>query len=136
MKERLLFPEWPEGGVDRPTVCEEKSLARQSEQQESDINFIMKRFEKTGVLPPDTREAVFTDVSSIGSYREVLEVIQRAQEGFMALPPSVREKFGNDPVQLMDFAADPAHLPELEELGIVEKTAKPVEPAPAEPAKA
>ena len=47
----VAVSDWPQGGVDRPTVCEEKSLTRQSEAESCDINQIMKRYEKTGVLP-------------------------------------------------------------------------------------
>lgn len=117
--ERLLYPDWPQGGIDRPTVCKEKSLCRQSDFEGSDINAIMKRFEKTGVLPLDTREALFTDVSAIGSYRDALEVMQRAQEGFLALPPGIRERFGNDPVAFLDFTSDPRNMAELTAMGVL-----------------
>lgn len=130
MGDRLLFPEWPQGGVDRPTVCKEKSMTRQSEAESCDINQIMKRFEKTGVLPVDTREAVFTDVSEIGSFREALDVVARATEGFMALPAHVRAEFGNDPVAFVDYCSDPANRGHLEELGLVEKAEAAPEVAP------
>lgn len=133
MAERLLYPDWPYGGVDRPTVCGEKSMTRQSEAESCDINQIMKRFEKTGVLPMDTREAVFTDVSEIGSFREALDVVARATAGFMELPAKVRERFGNDPVYFVDFCQDPANRGELEELGLVETAEAAPEVAPEAP---
>lgn len=117
--ERALLPGWTVGGLDRPTECKEKSLTRQSDFEASDINFIMKRFEKTGVLPMDTREALFTDVTGIGSYRDALEVMQVAEQGFLALDPGVREKFGNDPVAFLDFCSRPENLAELEAMGIL-----------------
>lgn len=119
-QERLLFPDWPDGGIDRPTVCKEKTLTRQSEADACDINFIMKRYEKTGILPVSAKEAAFTDVSEVGSFREALDVIQRAEEGFMQLPAKVRERFGNDAVAFVDFCSDPANLAELQDLGVVE----------------
>lgn len=119
MSERLLFPDWPFGGIDRPTVGFEKSLTRQSELESSDINAVMKRYEKTGVLPLDTREAIFTDVSAVGSYRDAVEVMVKAQEGFLALSPGIREKFGNDPVAFLDFASRPENAGELEKLGVL-----------------
>lgn len=130
MGERLLYPDWPYGGIDRPTVCQEKSMTRQSEAEACDINSIMKRYEKTGVLPVDTREAVFTDVSEVGSFREALDVVARATEGFMQLPAAVRARFGNDPVAFVDFCGDQANRGELEELGLVEKAEKAPEVAP------
>lgn len=119
MGDRYLFPDYKDGAIDRPTVCQEKSLTRQSDLEGSDINAIMKRFEKTGVLPLDTREALFTDVSGIGSYRDALEVIQRAQEGFLALSPAIRERFGNDPVAFLDFTSDPKNMAELTAMGVL-----------------
>lgn len=119
MADRLLLAGWPYGGVDRPTVCAEKSMTRQSDAESADINVIMRRFEKTGVLPLETREAVFTDVSSIGSYRDAFEIMQKAQEGFEALSPAIREKFLNDPVAFLDFASRPENLAELVKLGVL-----------------
>lgn len=136
MGKRLLFPDWPYGGIDDPTVCKEKSLARQSDFESSDINAIMRRYEKTGVLPLDTREAVFTDVSGIGSYRDALEVMQKASEGFLALSPAIREKFLNDPVVFLDFASKPENRAELEKLGVLAAPEASPDVAPAEePAK-
>jgi phage internal scaffolding protein len=131
---RYLYPEWRQGGVDDPTVCSEKSLTRQSDALGADINDIMGRWEKTGVVPFSGREPVFADVSSVGSFREAQEVMVRAQEGFMALPAAVRARFGNDPVAFLDFCGDAANRPELEELGLVEKTAPAVVP-PAKPSE-
>lgn len=119
MKERQVYPGCDTGGVDRPTVCEEKSLTRQSEMQSADINAIMERYEKTGVLPMDVREAVFTDVSEIGSFRDALEIMRAAERGFMELSPAMREKFGNDPVAFLDFASRPENRAELEKLGVL-----------------
>lgn len=120
MTERYVLAGWSQGGVDSPTVCREKSMTRQSDAEGADINQIMRRYEKTGVLPLDTREAVFTDVSAIGSYRDALEVMQKAQEGFLALAPAIREQFFNDPVAFLDFASRPENRAELEKLGVLE----------------
>lgn len=120
MSGRLMYPSDPDGPVDNPTICREKSMTRQSEAEECDINRIMARYEKTGVLPLETREAVFMDVSELGTYQDVLANIQKAEAGFLQLPPKVRERFGNDVASFLDFCqvANPA---ELEELGLVEK---------------
>lgn len=131
MDGRLMFPLDPDGPVDRPTICLEKSMTRQSEAESCDINVIMRRYEKTGLLPVSTREAVFTDVSEVGSFREALEVIQRATEGFLELPVAVRARFQNDPVAFVDFCGDPENRAELEELGLVEKAAEAVPASPA-----
>lgn len=137
MEQRLLFPEDPKGPVDNPTVCREPTMTRQSEVAAADVNEIMKRYEKTGVFPVDGREAAFTDVSTVGSYRDALEVVQRATEGFMALPAAVRERFGNDAVTFVDMVSGGVLAPEeLLELGLVEKAAEPPVVAPEAPGAA
>lgn len=135
--DRLLLEGCVTGGVDRPTVCKEKTLTRASDLEGSDINVIMKRYEKTGVLPLDTREALFQDVSGIGSYQDAMNVVMKAQEGFYALSPAIRERFGNDPVAFLDFTSRPENMAELEAMGVLETPEAEVAPkAPEEPPKA
>lgn len=139
--QREMFPGYKDGAIDRPTVCSEKSLTRQSDAESADINVIMRRAEKTGVLPLYTREALFTDVTAIGSFREALETMRVAQEGFLALSPEIREKFGNDPVAFLDFTSNPANLAEIQAMGLLaspegESVVAAVQAAAAEPPKA
>lgn len=115
------------------TICPEKTKTRQSEAAEADINVIMKRYEKTGLLPQSAVEAMYQDVSEVGDYRSALEVVRIGQEAFMQLPAQLRARFDNDPAAFVDFVSDPRNRPQLEEMGLVEKApAGPVaSPAPA-----
>lgn len=127
---RYLYQGYTDGAVDVPTICPEKSLTRQSEAEGADINVIMKRYEKTGVLPLPLREAAFADVSDYTSFQEVMQAVVRGTESFMALPAKARERFGNDPVRFLDEVGGLSPV-ELEELGLVEKAAEAV-PAPVQ----
>lgn len=112
------------------------SLTRQSELKSADINLIMAKFEKTGVLPPATREGFFADVSTVGDYRDALDRVKMADGYFLNLPPKIRAKFENDPAVFLDFVSDPANLPEIEELGLIVKEGEkvpPPEPSAAKP---
>lgn len=118
-----------------------KSKTRQSEADALDINNIMKKYEKTGVLPFAGREAFYADVSTMGDYREALAAVTMADEAFMALPAGVRSKFENDAAQFLDFCSDPSNREEMVEMGLIEDVSgvAPVEPvvepaAPDEPA--
>lgn len=113
-----------------------KSLTRQSEAASADINLIMKKYDKTGILPPATRQGFFADVSSVGDYREAVERVEKADDMFMQFPAEIRSKFSNDPAEFLDFVSDPGNLPEIEEMGLIRKDgeAKPVEqPVVADP---
>lgn len=107
--------------------CPEKG-ARQADQASCDINTIVKMYERSGVVPVAGLVGTFEDVSQIGDFRSALEKIQAAEEKFMELPPEVRFRFGNDPLSFVDFAVEPANLPELRKLGLVAPVEAPVAP--------
>lgn len=108
---------------------------RQSEAAACDINRIVERYQQTGVLPMVDREMFFADVSEMEDYRAAVEQVRRADEAFMRLPPKVRERFGHDPAEFLDFCSDEKNRAELVELGLIEDVSgvPPVaEPVPAE----
>ncbi len=108
----------------------EKTRTRQSEAKATDINEIMARYERTGVLPVSNRQAFFADVSKMGDYREAIEQVRMAEDAFMRVEAKVRERFGNDPAQFLDFVSDPGNRAEMVELGLIEDEMG-VPPAPA-----
>lgn len=103
------------------------SRTKQADKDSCDINQIMKRFEKTGVLPEMIKgNPQYGDFSSGLSYQESLNIVMHAQEQFNALSARVRERFGNDPKVFLDFATDPVNGPEMVKLGLaVAKKAPP-----------
>lgn len=79
------------------------SRTKQSFAQECDINHIVARFEKTGVVTHLNRvQGTYADVSEMGSYREALDIVRAVQNDFSKLPSAVREQFGNDPASFID----------------------------------
>jgi len=115
----------------RPVVdcSKDPSRTRQSEAEACDINKIIERFKRTGILPPVAREGFYADVCELGGYREVLDRVQEAELYFMKLPATLRAEFGNDPAAFLDFVAE-ATPDELEAHGLVEASEK----APSGPA--
>src|ERR1041384_3813072 len=84
------------------TVCREESLARQSEADQADINKILARFAKSGIVPMQELPGEYVDVSEVGDYREAVERVARMDAYFSQLPAEVRLKFENDPAALLD----------------------------------
>lgn len=114
----------------------DKSMTRQSEKESCDVNVIMRRYVKTGMLPEGfNAQGVFADVSEVGTYRDVVERIHQADRAFMSLPAALRKRFGHSPGEFLEFVSDPANREELERLGLVKKPeAAPVSaPEPAAP---
>lgn len=110
------------------------SLTRQSEAGATDINKIMAKYEKTGVLPHTNRQQFFADVSTMGDYRTALDNIRTADEAFMELPAQLRARFENDAAIFLDFCSDPTNREEMVNLGLIEdKTGKVPEPSTEPP---
>ena len=103
----------PDNGIEFP----EPSLTQQHFAPECDINNVISRFTKTGVLP-EKQGAFYADFSSGMDYRETLDFLRATQEDFLALPAETRARFGNDPGALIDFVNDPANANRFEEVGL------------------
>jgi len=104
-----------------------KSRTQQHFAKEADINNIMRRYQKTGILgnPADgLRKGFFGDFTMVSDFQTMVNQIQEAQLRFMALPALVRERFANDPAQLMAFIADPKNIEEGRKLGLIKPMSK------------
>lgn len=56
----------------------EESMTHQSHAESCDINSIIRQFDRTGLLPPPTREGQYGDVSELN--RDLTELIAEADE--------------------------------------------------------
>jgi phage internal scaffolding protein len=103
--------------------CPEKTLAQQQFAGDADINNIVARAIKTGLLADtagiSARQAIFGDFADVGSYHEALNKVVAAQAAFDALPADVRTRFDNDPAKLMEFMGNGANYKEAVALGLV-----------------
>lgn len=125
---------------DRHTVCIDFSscphLTADEFKQEADINFLLGRYKKTGSLYTvdemlkARRKPRFGDFTGIPDYQESLNKMAKAMELFVTLPLAVRQRFNDDPVQLLAFLQDSANYDEAVRLGLIEKTIKTSEPPP------
>ena len=95
------------------------SLTEKHHKDECDINKILSRYLKTGVITHGkTLTGYYDDVSNIGDYTQAMETVARAKELFMQLPSGVRTKFNNNPAEFLDFCGDEDNLEELQEMGL------------------
>lgn len=121
---------------DRPNTAEsalsgfEPTRTQQQFQDDVNINNIMEKFIQTGgyidPLIVNGKEPIYGDVSAVADLRESMQIVQQAEEQFMQLPSQLREKFDHNPMNLLEFVADPANLEAAQKLGLVE--AMPVTP--------
>ena len=92
---------------------------KQAFKDECDINAIMARYNRTGILPQSRIGALYGDVSALTSYQDGLDLVARIDDAFAALPSAVRARFGNSPENLLDFLGDKRNLDEAVRLGLV-----------------
>ena len=100
------------------------SLTQQQFKDECDINKIMDRYLRTGVLsdPLQNRGTPkYGDYADIGDYMDHMNKVVEANEMFEALPASIRKRFNNNPGELIDFVMDENNRTEAEFLGLIEK---------------
>lgn len=101
---------------------------KQEFKSECDINHIVKRFNRDGVLTHvNANPQVFTEITDI-DYRNALDTLIAAQSTFDALPSNVRERFANDPAKLLNFIQNSENYEEALKLGLVNKRPEPPEP--------
>lgn len=112
------------------------SMTRQEFAKDADINNIISRYRETGFLTdptrPSSRTPMFGDFSNVQDYQSALEALNQADEDFMKLPARVRDRFSNNPQELIDFLQDPANLEEAISLGLAVKPADKPADAPAD----
>lgn len=96
-----------------------ESRTKQAMQDECNINLIMARFEKTGLITHLAQGAPsFADVSELTGYRSAIENVRLVQEYFLGLPAKVRARFDHDAATFMDYLESDATPDELRELGL------------------
>jgi len=104
-----------------------KSLTNQSDLKESDINHIMAKYEKTGVITVNGQERtpMYGDFSEAKDLHASLSLVRRVESAFLALPASLRARFENDPARLLEFIDDPKNREEAVRLGLVDGVRRP-----------
>lgn len=121
-----------QASFDSGLCCTDPSMTQQQFQDECDINTIMQQFKVTGQLPVSGRMPEYADYSdAVTDYQTAMNAIREAKENFMSLPSRVRERFHNDPQELLDFVMDKDNQAEAERLGLTTPKEKPNTTAPA-----
>ncbi len=122
----------------RVTVDCGESMTKQSFRDECDVNFIMNQWKRTGELPAalvGTMPPSYGDFSNPTDYMTACNQVIEAKAAFAALPAFLRDRFANEPANLLRFLSDPDNQEEAVKLGLAEAAAdSPLEPdADAEP---
>lgn len=105
-----------------------RDRTKQSFKDECDINMIMSRFQKTGVLDFANKNAPqFGDCTGV-EFQAGMELVARARSMFNEMPSKLRNRFSNNPAEFLEFVQNPANREEARELGLLKPEAAPASP--------
>ena len=102
---------------------DEPSMTIQSAADETDINVMIARYQKTGSFHGSTNMPTvrpeFGDFVDVPEYQNAMNILIQAQDQFAALPAQIRDRFGNSPENYLAFLADSSNKEEAVKLGLV-----------------
>lgn len=97
------------------------SMCKQSHAKEADINYIVKKYHKTGVLEHWRKNEPEYGFANSETFHQSMNIITKAQNMFDELPSNAREYFNHSPANFLDFVNDPAtNISKMRELGLAE----------------
>jgi len=134
MMNRKELAELKPGERVKPRTVTGPCRTKQEFRQEADINYIVAKYKKSGVLPAGRRPELlqFADVTNVLTFGQMMERVEAGKAAFNSLPPAIRSRFQNSPADLLAFLADESNREEAVKLGLV-AAAVPAPSAPAVP---
>lgn len=109
------------------TVPVGESRTQQQFKKECDVNNILAKHRRTGMVTHvNKHQGQFGDFSNLEDYQTSLHKVMTAQNSFNLLPSELRNKFGNDPAQLISYLADPKNDDEAIRFGLKLKPETPI----------
>jgi len=114
----------------RPVLVCGPGKTKSDMKEESDINFIMAKYQRTGMIEFASRhEPEYMETDPV-DFQEAMNTVNEANAMFADLPSSARKRFSNDPAEFLAFVQEEGNQEELYRLGLAER------PEQAETAKA
>ena len=107
----------------RQYVNDEPSMTIQSAADETDINVMIARYQKTGSFHGSTNMPTarpeFGDFIEVPDYQNAMNILLQAHDQFAALPANIRDRFSNSPEKYLAFLSDSSNKEEAIKLGLV-----------------
>lgn len=106
-------------GKDKPTIDTGDTLTEQSHKAETDMNYILREYSRTGFIKHSKENQGRYDDVTVTDFTEALILVTNSQRMFNELPAPVRSRFQNDPGKFLEFVQDKNNLQEMHKLGIL-----------------
>jgi len=111
-----------------------ETRTKQEFKNECDINRIVNKYHRTGQMPQQ-KVGMFADVSNLGTFQESLQLVTQADKDFKGLRSEIRNRFNNNPQELIEFLEDDSNYDEACKLGLIVKKSETPEKPKKEPEK-
>lgn len=92
----------------------------QSSQDECNINLIMSKYAKTGMVDHLSRYGSEYGFASSVDFHEAMNIVAKADQMFSDLPAKARARFGGDPAAFLEFVQDEENFEEAVFLGLAD----------------
>jgi phage internal scaffolding protein len=96
-----------------------KSRTKQAHAKEADINYIMRKYLKTGLIEHSRNHQPDYGFATSEDFHTSMNIITKANTMFEDLPSSIRSKFDNQPSQFLDFVNNENNKKEMQEMGLL-----------------
>lgn len=94
---------------------------QQSDKNASDINLIVKRYCECGICPTCSIKEPLSDeviAMSADDFNTMMQKQAQISTAFNELPAELRQKFGHNPANMLEFMANPNNKEECVKLGL------------------
>jgi len=98
------------------------SKTKQSFKKETQISYMLDQYRKTGLINGSNKQQLVGDYTDVPTYQEALNITIQANQQFKKLPAKIRDRFANNPTNMLQFLNDKDNLNEAITLGLVEKS--------------
>lgn len=97
-----------------------KSRTKQSFVGETNINRIMEKYQRTGLVSHWARQQPrYGDFTNATDYLTAMQQVRNLEALFAELPSKIRNYCANDPAKLLELVYDPARKEEMKALGLI-----------------
>lgn len=101
---------------------------KQSFKDECDINVILQRYAATGQITHINERAPMWGDAPALDFAGAMALVVKAREEFAALPANVRDRFNNNPQELLNFLSKAENQEEAVKLGLAAARTPPPQP--------
>lgn len=95
-----------------------EKLTESNHMKACDINGIVSRYQKSGVLEHRNEHRGTYGFASSQTFQDAMLIVAQGNQLFQELPAHIRDKFKHDPALFLDFVQDESNAPELVKLGL------------------